>query len=548
MQKEKEWQAFIKISNLLTCATPLTEKIDTILQIIIDTIDNADAGFFLLWQEQQQHLAIKSAINFKEDYYLNDTLLSGEGISGKVFATGQPALFTTTQPMQQAMADLKTTNHDYYLASTVVHGYPKSCMSVPIFYQQAVIGVITLNNFFHDTPFNNQDVHFLTTMTSQIAVVLKMAEQFSEIQRINKVLLQTLQHTQSLNQLMLQGTGLRKIITELATHLATTIIYFDYQANFICASQSTDYSAIEHHLKTQPLTEHFTLNTTAYTLHTVSSRYGIVGYIVLVKASLTLAQEILLAHSAAIIAIEQINEQRVFEKQMDDRQQILHQLLKDGTLHPLLSEAQKKAIQQATHYFLFSYQLADPTFYQLKQLELGLQNKATLLLFPYQGHVTGLVALSERHQLAYINTLKTQLTQHNLLVGRIVQDLPSLRLSQQDINLLKMIDDPSSFRTYKELGIYRYLLQLSTAEKLYFIEETLGPILQDTKNNLVETLKVYLQQHKNVQRTAQHLHLHQNSVYYRLQKIEATLHCNLQDATDTTNLQAALFLQQLLTH
>lgn len=167
MQKEKEWQAFIKISNLLTCATPLTEKIDTILQIIIDTIDNADAGFFLLWQEQQQHLAIKSAINFKEDYYLNDTLLSGEGISGKVFATGQPALFTTTQPMQQAMADLKTTNHDYYLASTVVHGYPKSCMSVPIFYQQAVIGVITLNNFFHDTPFNNQDVHFLTTMTSQ---------------------------------------------------------------------------------------------------------------------------------------------------------------------------------------------------------------------------------------------------------------------------------------------------------------------------------------------------------------------------------------------
>ncbi|MGF9979493.1 PucR family transcriptional regulator [Viridibacillus arvi] len=84
-------------------------------------------------------------------------------------------------------------------------------------------------------------------------------------------------------------------------------------------------------------------------------------------------------------------------------------------------------------------------------------------------------------------------------------------------------------------------------KKQYFIEEILNPTFPSqenklTKNDLLEILINYFHCHKNVAQTAEQMHLHQNTVYYRIQQIEEKLQLDLNDSQHSMNIQAALFL------
>ena len=548
-QFEKEWQAFVEIADVVNTTGSLQHKVKTILQIVLQTIDKADAGFFFLWDEEQQHLVTKAAINFKEDYYLDNVLANGEGISGKAFKYRKAIIVNGENNIKEAMSNMQNQKRDYYLEATIVHNYPYSCMSAPIIYQQRAIGVITLDNFFTKAFFTKQDLLFLQAITNQIAVVIQMAQQLEEKQQLNHTLLQTLTHNEQLNKAMLKGMSLRQILMQLSKMVGVTILYFTQDGAFKLATQSIAYHTIEQKLQQQlhQREDVFMLQdeSVIYFVYKVASHFGTIGYLVLPQIeALTLFQQILLTHSASIIAIEQINEQRSYETQLALRQQAYHSLIKGHLSHDVFGSDEIKQIQQCHHYFLFTYHLKSHNLQQLLTLEQQLQQHfqtiGTVWLFPNESGVTGLVCLKD--QTDVLPTLQSLLYQDYVYVGRIVPTLSQLSLSEQDIALLQTMTHSKRFITYQELGIYRYLLQLPMEEKKYFVEETLGAILQDHKQELIDTLRAYFLYDKSVPRTAEGLHLHQNSVYYRLQKIEDTLQLRLQNTASSANLQAAIFL------
>lgn len=89
---------------------------------------------------------------------------------------------------------------------------------------------------------------------------------------------------------------------------------------------------------------------------------------------------------------------------------------------------------------------------------------------------------------------------------------------------------------YGELGIYRLLLQIGDVAQLRrFAEETLGPLIRYDaahKVGLVRTLSVFLDQRESLKRAASRLHVHANTVAYRLQRIEQLTPLDLTDADD----------------
>ena len=81
---------------------------------------------------------------------------------------------------------------------------------------------------------------------------------------------------------------------------------------------------------------------------------------------------------------------------------------------------------------------------------------------------------------------------------------------------------PRRIARQSDLGVYRLLLALRDSGALApFVRQTLQPLDDDARSGdlLLETLKVYFANNGNALRAAQQLHLHRNSMLYRLRRV-----------------------------
>jgi hypothetical protein len=89
---------------------------------------------------------------------------------------------------------------------------------------------------------------------------------------------------------------------------------------------------------------------------------------------------------------------------------------------------------------------------------------------------------------------------------------------------------------YDELGIYRLLCTIGDMQQLMgFARDVLGPLLDydaQHRGELVRTLSVYLHHHGSHKQSARMLHLHTNTVAYRMARIESISGLDLSDPDD----------------
>ncbi len=133
-------------------------------------------------------------------------------------------------------------------------------------------------------------------------------------------------------------------------------------------------------------------------------------------------------------------------------------------------------------------------------------------------------------------------------VGRQAQTIEELPRSHREARLALMIGQrlfsKQRVAYFGELGIYRLLFHVQDAEDVHaFYEEVLGPLVEydrRTDNDLVDTLETYFACNGNLSEAARRLHLHRNSLLYRLERIQEVLQTNLEDADIRLSLQVAL--------
>jgi sugar diacid utilization regulator len=100
-----------------------------------------------------------------------------------------------------------------------------------------------------------------------------------------------------------------------------------------------------------------------------------------------------------------------------------------------------------------------------------------------------------------------------------------------------------------DLGVYRLLLSLRRSGELApFVERALAPLRADrrTGDALVETLEVFFASNGNLSEAARQLHLHRNSLLYRLHRARELLGHDLDDPELRLTLQLAIKGQRVL--
>jgi purine catabolism regulator len=99
-----------------------------------------------------------------------------------------------------------------------------------------------------------------------------------------------------------------------------------------------------------------------------------------------------------------------------------------------------------------------------------------------------------------------------------------------------------SVNLFGDLGVYRLLLAVDPGEIKSFYLESVGRLAEyDRKHRgeLLHTLEVLLH-YPTLSQTAQSLHIHRNTLLYRLQRIQELTNLNLEDGETRLTLHLAL--------
>ena len=103
---------------------------------------------------------------------------------------------------------------------------------------------------------------------------------------------------------------------------------------------------------------------------------------------------------------------------------------------------------------------------------------------------------------------------------------------------------------FEDLGIHRLLLQVPDLDELRsFAREVIGALSEHEaqhRSGLLRTLAAYLRENGSLQRAARELHVHPNTVTYRLNRVESIAGLDLGRYQDRLMAQVALEIVEAL--
>ena len=126
----------------------------------------------------------------------------------------------------------------------------------------------------------------------------------------------------------------------------------------------------------------------------------------------------------------------------------------------------------------------------------------------------------------------------------------SHREAEHALRISARLKAPRAVATFADLGLHRLLVVMTQhAEMEDFYQQTAGALVaydDRTGSGLMETLDAYFHCHGSPTDTAQRLHLHRNTVLYRLRRIEEIGRLRLDDPATRLNLHLCVRIREVL--
>ena len=152
--------------------------------------------------------------------------------------------------------------------------------------------------------------------------------------------------------------------------------------------------------------------------------------------------------------------------------------------------------------------------------------------------------------------LQNDLTEieYTLNIGETCENISKLQKSFHETSkinsVLEHINRKNEIVFYDEIGFYRMLMSYeNTAPMQQFANEVLSPVIQYEKKahtQLMETMWAYFECDCNLQRTADKLFSHKNTVKYRLQRVEQITGKSFTNRYQSQELYNALMIYYFL--
>ncbi|OIU69695.1 helix-turn-helix domain-containing protein [Rossellomorea aquimaris] len=599
----RQLKSLIYVSNVLNSSLDLETILDSILQTTISVIDAADGGVLFLYDPDQDALVAKSTTGFDSMILNQLNLKPGESMTGQTFVKKECQIFQSMREVHTTTRSLTPRNLDIMERS--IPRYPFSTLCAPILLKNEGIGVITIDSFQEDKEFSTEDVELLKAISHQAAIAIEKGnfyhekslalDQFKELNRQisnhNEMLSQSVRLHRDLADLVLKGKNLQDIIDYLHGAMGVNLSLFDRSQEELasCCENGLSSDVMEalndhavrsmsaNHLNRQTLlfqTDGDEYHMLLLPIGLMPDLFGVLA--VFSKEPLNEINTAAMEHACTVLSLEILKEEAIFDTQQKMKGDFLDQLLKGNMSDALLHHAKQldihpeQSFMVASLHFEQAFSSAEEgllerrrmihTFYRKCQLEL----QDSLILLKHDQMVILFSCKSENQRSGETERIDAFLHKQaaaakknspsfdiHIGIGRWKKGLQEVHKSSKDANqvlyFIKQHGLNSKILHYSELGMYRLLMQTPADDIEGFIMDQIGSLLDDSKkkNDLLETLTCYINHNRNVKETADVLHIHPNTLHYRLNRIEELLDCRLDMPDQLLNIQMALKLYGL---
>ena len=175
------------IGETTSSTEDLQKLLDRVVDLIQDALDVEIVSLMLV--DEENFLTIRSACGLPDDMRHKVMIAPGEGVSGHVLLHGEAVLI-----------DDLSTDGRFPPRDGVVRYRSGSLLSVPIQYQQRIVGVLNVNNKRNREAFTSIDQELLQTIAHQTALAIENMKLVGHLQGKNAELEQAHENLMKLHQ------------------------------------------------------------------------------------------------------------------------------------------------------------------------------------------------------------------------------------------------------------------------------------------------------------------------------------------------------------
>ncbi|WNS76597.1 helix-turn-helix domain-containing protein [Bacillus sp. DTU_2020_1000418_1_SI_GHA_SEK_038] len=585
--KEIELTSMIESTLSITASLELDEVLDKIVSHALSVIPAADAGFVQLANDRTQELTVRSAIGFNKKLKAIRVKF-GESITGRVYKDGNPVIYFSKSEIYEGMETLSMSNFTNIRGASD-HSKLKSLISVPLKLDNQPIGVMTVHQYEAEGKLTEDNLRLLEGFGAQAAIAIQNArlyqeknEQLEEIIELtkrleekNSLLLRRAEIHENLTRLSLQNKSVEYIIRELNRMMSSEVFFFDNLDSELFPKKTVHYPYLSNdefaeilRYKTKPffidINDEKEMKYYVYPI--LTDRVSLGCFIIPFLKPISPQDKMTIEQASYVLALELTKQKTQAEVYYKKTKEIFNDLLNNK--EPLVMEEIGEALGLNTNSFfsvllleIVSYtdlQILEAVIHRLiSRIKRRIPEKGTLV-YGFHNKVTILFSTNHPNEIDEVGTMLDSL----LLKWGNQENIPlyaGLSSSYKGIHAISKCYDEAKkalayiinrhktgIMNYKKMGINRLFLAQPSPEIEQFANDILAPLRSEKaqNNDLEKTLFTYVRLNKSIVETSERLHVHKNTLYHRIKRIEELLQLDFNDPDDYLQILLACHLYE----
>ncbi|WP_164667226.1 helix-turn-helix domain-containing protein [Virgibacillus doumboii] len=524
-------EKLLEINKMLTKSLKLEEVLQNVIEAAKELIEISDTIIIIyLYDEATEKLHFAEGEGIDKESLGRIAFSPGESIAGKVFVERNSKLFTSEKEIDSYMQNMREENYKHYYKG-VYNRKIKSAFCVPIMNKDNCLGVLVVDNFEKDNVFTETDMKIIEVVADQSAIAIDNSNVYRRLKEKNDLLSQSTQIHNQFYNLIIRGEGIDTVLNLLESIIDSKVTY---QSTVFYDEKDSVYPIVRGD--------------------------EVLGVLELEKAfnSFSRMQQIAIEHASLTIALELVKDNALFEKELRFREEVFNQLLEGLSYDDL---------KRALHYIdwdenwklqcIIMEDVQEPLWNQKKltdkeRLVRSMEQSATsiagnsfIVTRAYQ-LILIVPKIKEGTIDKLIKTIELQWGKNKQFVYGIGRETEINELAISYKEAIRSIgyaksNPKTKIVEYAKMGIERLLHEVDPSTIEIYMYDKLRNLFT-LGSDFVATLQCYIRQNKNHKETADALHIHPNTLYYRLKKIEEALDIDLNKEKEWIDLVIAMDL------
>jgi len=579
---ETRLRELLFLQRLALAAASVPEP-DALLQLIIQETTGAlgtDVCSVYLWEASSEALVLTATNGLSQAAVGKFRMKLGEGVTGWVGLHREPLVAPDVRKEPRFQWNPGVDQERYI-----------SMLSVPILAGPRMVGVLNVQTI-KPRVFTQEDIDFLAAIAAQVAGIIER----SELQRRLEQQLRESELSHQIHarftQLALAGAGLPSILEAIEVLAGGPVALFDPDGAWLMGSKARTGRRLEiPGALRQGLVDRAALPPTtgrpAALVLPVRAGDDMLAWLLALEPETPVdgsSRLRALEHGVTVLALELSKERAAAEVERRLRGDLLEALLARGLdaaeASRLAGQAERLGFRvgdatwvlllepddEASEQVLAARSTQDRVHAALSDLAqrrypgslLVARATGIVLLIPTSLEADQGAELEalQRYAEVLLKTVHAAARNASLSAGignrtETVADLPQAHdEARQAIRLMRHGGRRGVVTSYRSLGAFRLLLEVERPESLRrYVTEMLGPLeryQEGRETPLLQTVEELILAHWNQREAARRLHVHINTLLYRIQRIEKLTGFSLSDAETRVALAVAIRARALL--